>query len=141
MSFLLDTTALSELTKPRPNSGYLQWISAHSTHEAFIGAPSIGELEIGITLLDRSKKRRSLEAWLLKLISDFEGRILPFDAAAARVWGRAVGSARRNGLTLAATDSQIAAIACIHRLAVVTRNTRHFESAQFSQLDVINPWN
>ena len=140
MSFLLDTTTLSELTKPTPNSGYLQWISTNSTGNAFIGAPSIGELEIGITLLDPSKKRRSLETWLAKLIGEFEGRILPFDAAAARIWGRAVGTARRNGLTLASTDSQIAAIAGVHGLAVVTRNARHFERPEFGQLEIINPW-
>jgi predicted nucleic acid-binding protein len=140
VQFLLDTTALSELTRARPNAGFLQWISENSAEETFIGAPSIGELEVGITLLDQSKKRRSLEAWLQRLIADFGHRILPFDVSAARIWGRAVGAARRKGVSLPATDSQIAAIASVRGLAVVTRNVRHFEVAAFSDLVIVNPW-
>lgn len=106
----------------------------------FIGAPSIGELEIGIALLDSSNKRRSLEGWLNRLVTDFGDRVLPFDVSAARSWGRAIAKAQRRGLTLAATDSQIAAIANVHRLAVITRNARHFKTGVFEELAVINPW-
>jgi hypothetical protein len=138
--YLLDTTALSELTKLRPNEGFLDWMSARSTQSAFVGAPSIGELEIGIRLLKPSKKRTSLELWLQQLTIDFEERILSFDVVAARIWGRAVAGARLRGTTLSLTDSQIAAIATAHSLAVVTRNVRHFQVDGFENLTVINPW-
>lgn len=140
MSFLLDTTALSELTKPKPNTGFIRWLSSHSTDQAFIGAPSIGELEIGIALLGASKKRKDLEAWLQGLVSEFESRILPFDLSCARVWGQAIAAARRKGLSLPATDSQIAAIAIVHGLSVVTRNVRHFDLPPFGELQVVSPW-
>lgn len=138
--FLLDTTALSELTKQRPNAGFLNWMSANSAQDAYIGAPSIGELEIGILLLKPSKKRRSLETWFQNLIDEFGERILSFDVAAARIWGRAVAAARHRGKTLPGTDSQIAAIATVRDLAVVTRNVRHFQVAGFENLKVIDPW-
>ncbi|HEY8298337.1 MAG TPA: type II toxin-antitoxin system VapC family toxin [Candidatus Baltobacteraceae bacterium] len=140
MPFLLDTTALSELTKPLPNSGFLSWMSTHSAAEAFVSALSIGELEIGIRLLGATKRRRTLEAWLQNLIDEFEGRILSFDVASARIWGRAVADARLKGRTLPSTDSQIAATACSHGLTIVTRNVRHFDVAAFGALDVANPW-
>ncbi|MBC5799017.1 MAG: type II toxin-antitoxin system VapC family toxin [Candidatus Eremiobacteraeota bacterium] len=138
--FLLDTTALSELTKRRPNDGFLHWMSAQSAQDGYIGAPSIGELEIGIALLKPSKKRRSLESWIQHLVEEFDERILPFDLAAARIWGRAVAAARHRGKTLPATDAQIAAIASFRGLPVVTRNVRHFKVAGFEELMVIDPW-
>jgi predicted nucleic acid-binding protein len=140
VAYLLDTTALSELTRPQPNGGFIKWLSVHAAEQTFVGAPSIGELEIGIALLARSKKRASLERWLEKLTAEFSERILSFDTKAARLWGRAVGQARRLGRTLPATDSQICAIAVVNSLAVVTRNVRHFEVDAFSDLSVINPW-
>ncbi len=140
MAYLLDTTALSEFTKPRPNGGFLAWMSAHTAEETCIGAPSLGELEIGIALLDQSEKRRKLERWLARLVADFADRILPFDAYAARLWGKAVGNARKNGKTVPAIDTQIAAIACARKLIVVTRNVRHFARAGFDGLEVVNPW-
>lgn len=140
MAFLLDTAALSELTRREPNQGFLRWVTSRSAEETFIGAPSIGELEIGVGLLDRSPKRSSLEKWLQKLIYDFGDRILAFDTKAARVWGRAVAHERKLGRTLPATDSQIAAIAIANGLSVVTRNVRHFSVDAFAELDVVNPW-
>lgn len=140
MTYILDTTALSELTKPRPNSGFLAWLSRHSSNEAFISAPSVGELEAGIALLEQSKKRTNLERWLSKLVRDFEDRVLPFDLVSARIWGRAIGAARRAGRPLPLVDSQIAAIAKAHGLTVVTRNVRHFEVGELHDVDVVNPW-
>jgi len=108
--------------------------------DAFLGAPSIGELEIGVGILDPSKKQRMLERWLKKLITEFGARILPFDTAAAQIWGRAISAGRRRGVSRPVTDSQIAAIAGAHGLAVVTRNIRHFKVSGFDDLEVINPW-
>ena len=138
--FLLDTSALSELTKVQPNAGFLTWMSAQSAQSAFVGAPTIGELELGIRLLKPSKKRSALESWLHNLVHEFEERILPFDLACARLWGRAAAAASLRGATLPATDSQIAAIASVHGLTVVTRNVRHFRADDFEDLVVITPW-
>ncbi len=140
MAYLLDTTAVSELTRRDPNRGLLSWLSANVAQETFIGSPSIGELELGIGLLDASKRRRDLEAWLEGIVADFEDRILPFDVRAARIWGKALASAKKAGRSLSATDAQIAAIACVHAIPVVTRNVRHFAVDAFRDIEVINPW-
>lgn len=140
MPFLLDTSALSELTKPRPNHGYRSWIDNQDVRDTFLGTPSFGELEAGIRYLPPSPKRAVLERWLEELATSFESRMLPFDLEAARAWGFALAVARREGQSLAIIDSQLAAIALTRRITVVTRNVRHFQVAAFSGLNVFSPW-
>lgn len=52
--------------------------------------------------------------------------ILPFDEAAARVYGRIDGYLKSRGLRIGPVDTQIAAIALVHNLTLVTHNTRHY---------------
>ena len=100
---------------------------------------TLGELRHGIALLPSgSDRRESLTQWLDDdLLVRFRGRILPFDLAAALAWGDLFGEARAKGVTLPIIDSQIAAIAKVNDLTLVTRNTRHFEQCGIS---VIDPW-
>lgn len=140
MGFLLDTPAISELTKPRPNAGLRTWLEARGADETFIGAPSFGEIEAGIQALPPSPKRKELEKWIAALAQRFESRILPFDLEAARAWGRALATARRRGKSLAIVDSQLAAIAFTKGIAVVTHNVRHFEIHAFRELEIVDPW-
>ncbi len=51
---------------------------------------------------------------------------LPFDAAAADVYGRIDGRLKGRGIRIGPLDTQIAAIALVHNLTLVTHNTRHF---------------
>ena len=69
----------------------------------------------------------------LDILSEFADRILAFDAEAAQVWGRLRVPDPNNAL-----DKQIAAIALVHDLTVVTRNTKDFEGMGLS---LINPFN
>ena len=140
MALLFDTTALSELNKPRPNAGFVFWLSQNIKEDTFIGAPSIAELEFGIALLDKSKKRTLLERWLNALITEYGERILPFDMKAAVIWGRAIAAAQKAGQVMPGTDAQIAAIAVTYDLTLVTRNVRHFNAKAFDGLEVVNPW-
>lgn len=89
---------------------------------------------------ERRFPRKRLEVWLETLVADFEDRTLPFDVRAARFWGRAVGQARKEGRSLSVVDSQIASIAGVHNLAVVTRNVGHFGVKPFDAIKIINPW-
>ncbi len=52
--------------------------------------------------------------------------ILPFDAAAADVYGRIDGWLKGRGMRIGPLDTQIAAIALVHNLTLVTHNTRHY---------------
>ena len=51
---------------------------------------------------------------------------LPFDDAAANAYGRIDGLLESRGMGIGPLDTQIAAIALVHNLTLVTHNTRHF---------------
>ncbi len=140
MAFLLDTTALSEYRKRRPNPGFVDWSAANAMKETFVGAPTLGELIQGIHKLGPSAERQHLQAWVGEIEKRFESRILAFDAEAARVWGVASGQARHRGRLLPYIDSLLAAIAVVNELTVITRNLRDFEIPEFEELKVISPW-
>ena len=62
-----------------------------------------------------------LEAWLDEVVTHYADRILDFDLDAAQVWGRLMSPHPQHPV-----DKQIAAIALIHNLTVVTRNVDDF---------------
>lgn len=140
MKFLLDTAAVSETRKPKPNPGYLGWLRQQHSDEAFIGTPTLGELFAGIAPLRAPAERERLLKWTLEILRTFEQHIVPLDAEAAQVWGEAMGDARRRGRILSVIDAQLAAIAFVNGFAVVTRNVRHFAVPEFEGLKVISPW-
>jgi predicted nucleic acid-binding protein len=71
-------------------------------------------------------------------VEDFAGRCLPFDAAAARLYGRIVAARTRAGRPISAEDAQIAATALSHGHALATRNVADFVGIE--GLEVVNPW-
>lgn len=138
MTFLLDTNVVSETVKPRPEPRLVEWFAGQLAPDLYISAVTLGELVHGARRLPDGRRRRSYESWIQReLLRDFEGRVLPFDAEAATIWGDLLAVGDRSGLSLPAVDAQIAAIARRHRMTVVTRNVR-----DFSLMDVplLNPW-
>ena len=71
------------------------------------------------------------------LREDLDGRILPFDRAAARECADIAAARRSAGRPIAPTDCQIAAIARSRDMAVVTRNVRDFDE---TGIEVVDPW-
>jgi predicted nucleic acid-binding protein len=93
----------------------------------YLSTISIGELRRGVELIRHRgdlDQAVLLESWLTTILSEFVDRILTFDAEAAQVWGRL-----RVPDPAHALDKQIAAIALVNDLTVVTRNTADFEGA------------
>ena len=84
-------------------------------------------------------RRRSLleDAFTRMLEEDFEGRVLPFDSAAAHAAGRIAAERRRSGRAVEIRDLQIAGIAVARKASVATRNVRHFQGLG---LTIIDPW-
>jgi len=73
-----------------------------------------------------------LEAWLDAVVLEYGPRILSFYADCAHVWGRQT-SPQTNHLI----DKQIAAIALIYGLRVVTRNVQDFSA---TSVELLNPF-
>ena len=140
MPFLLDTATISEYRRVRPNTGLIAWTQAHAFEETYLGTPTLGEFIQGVHTLAPSQQRDHLQRWVAEIERRFEGHIVPFDAEVARVWGEVNGRARRRGRKLPVIDSQLAAIAVVHDLTVVTRNLRDFDIPEFESLKVVSPW-
>jgi predicted nucleic acid-binding protein len=137
VSFLVDTCALSELTKPMVNPGLAMWFSEQSADALYVSALSVGELVKGIELLSPSKRRRELVAWLGELRSTFSSRIVGVDDAIAALWGQMAARAQRSGRSLGVVDGLLAATALHFGYGLVTRNAKDFK---YTGAVIINPW-
>lgn len=138
MRYLLDTCAVSELIRPKPNPGLVSWLSERDEPTLLLSVLTLGEIRKGIAKLPKAGKRGILEKWLNEqLIPRFAGRILPVTAEVALVWGDLQGQAAQRGTPLSVMDSLIAATAIVNECAVITRDE---ESMRRCGANVVNPW-
>lgn len=138
MSFLLDTTVVSEWVKTRPNRGVFAWLAEADEDRVFISVVTLAELRHGIERMATGSRQKRLDGWLRHdLMLRFEGRVLLIDAIVADGWGKVVARSEAAGRPIGAMDAFIAATAEAHGMTLVTRNTSDFEA---SLRHVINPW-
>ncbi len=137
MNFLLDTNAVSEWVKPRPNPGLIGWMESADEDRIFLSVVSLAELRYGVERMAAGRRRGRLEQWLQhELPLRFEGRILPVDTTVAEAWGRTVSRSEAAGRRMGAMDAFLAATAETHQLTLVTRNVSDFPQLR----TVFNPW-
>lgn len=138
MRLLLDTNVLSEVTKPRPAQGVLNWLHGLDEDRTFISIVSIAEIRRGVALMDIGRKRDALDEWLTHdLPQRFDDRTIAVEGAVALAWGDLMAVAKRSGRGLASMDGLIAATAIAHDLTLATRNIKDFEGFG---IDIIDPW-
>jgi predicted nucleic acid-binding protein len=136
--YLIDTDVLGELRKKdKADRGVRDFFARVEAEQApvYLSVVTIGELRRGIELIRHrgdASQAAQLETWLHKVLGDYEDCILEFDAESAQMWGRLRVPHPENAL-----DKQIAAIALIHGLTVVTRNERHFQGCG---VGLLNPF-
>lgn len=138
MSFLLDTNVISEIAKPRPDRGVMEWLAAANEDQLFLSVASVAKLRHGIERLDNGKRRVALDLWLTtELPARFGDRLLTIDATTADLCGRTIARAQAKGRPIGAMDAFLAATAEQHQLVLVTRNTSDFEA---TGMQSFNPW-
>jgi tRNA(fMet)-specific endonuclease VapC len=95
--------------------------------EPLITAITLAELSVGPLVATEDAERAARQARLQQAEADFDP--LPFDADAARAFGRVASSLRRAGRKVQARayDAMIAATAIAHRLPLYTVNPADFE--------------
>ena len=134
--YLIDTNVISEKRKGLgANPGVLEFWRQVLVNEDFLPAQVVGELRRGVeNLKHRGDLPQAvlLETWLESILDEYAERILSFNAECARIWGRLISPNNQSSV-----DKQIAAIALLYDLTVVTRNTEDFAT---TGVRVLNPF-
>jgi toxin FitB len=136
--YLIDTNVVSEQRKgSRANVGVRKFFSALSADRtpAYLSGITIGELRRGVELIryrGDDAQALQLENWLESMLNEYAFNILGFEADAAQVWGKLRVPHHENAI-----DKQIAAIAMVNGLTLVTRNISDFQGLPLS---VKNPF-
>lgn len=136
--FLIDTNVVSEARKKdKANLGVTGFFrDCTATGELLcLSAISVGELRRGVELIRHRgdvNQAAMLEAWLDEVLDQYRNNILAFDGDAAQVWGRLRVPHAGHEL-----DKQIAAIAMVNGLTVVTRNVADFAG---TGVTLLNPF-
>lgn len=135
MSWLLDTTVLSELRKgSRANPGVTAWFEEVADEDLFTSVLVVGEVRRGIESIRRRDEPQALalEQWLLRWTEAYADRVLEVDAAVADRWGRL-----NVPDPVPTVDGLLAATALVHELTLVTRNVQDVER---TGVEALNPW-
>ncbi len=122
--FLIDTNVLSERRKGRNADAGVVEFFRNAKNEVFVPVQVAGEIEGGIERLRQRgdhPQAHNLEKWFRSVLTEFSEHFLAFDLECAKAWGNLIGVNEQHSI-----DKQIAAIALIYDLTVVTRNTSHF---------------
>ncbi|MBI4757255.1 MAG: type II toxin-antitoxin system VapC family toxin [Betaproteobacteria bacterium] len=127
MTWLIDTSIVSELARPRPDAGVECW--AASVGEVALSVITVDELAFGLAWRPNARIQRWLEEFLPSC------RILPVDEETARRAGELRGGLAARGITRSQPDMLIAATARHNRLTLVTRNLRDFDGCGIALLN------
>lgn len=132
--YLLDSNILSEPVRREPDAGLMDKLEEHDGEYA-TAAIVWHELNFGCNPLPASKRKTQLLSYL-SMLRDSGLVILPFEERAAEWFAMERARLKTTGQSCAYADGEIAAIAAVNNLILVTRNTPDF--AGFQNLTVHN---
>lgn len=133
LRYLLDTNLVSEPTKPAASPAVLQALAQHEVG-CTTSAPTLEQLTFGCARLPAGARQAWLQRWLAGLVSCIT--VLPFDQQAAIWLGQERARLALAGRPVPRTDGEIAAVAVVQGLTLVTRNSSDF--AAFKGLLVVD---
>jgi tRNA(fMet)-specific endonuclease VapC len=124
---LLDTNALAEAVRPRPNAGFLKRLRANEAGLA-IASVTLHEAIYGVERLPDGKRKRLLRDYVREVVAKLP--VLPYDGAAGEWYARERARLEAAGRPMPYADGQIAAIAAVHGLTLVTANVQDFRHVE-----------
>ncbi len=116
--FMLDTDTVSFALRGQGDVGAN--LVAHAPSELCLSAISLAELRFGAARRGSKRLHRLIDTFTLSV------NVVPFDAAAAAMFGRLGARLESRGKPIGAADTLIAAHAMALNLTLVTNNTKHF---------------
>ena len=125
MKYLLDTNIISEPMKRKPNTEMMNKLALKSILSCS-SATVWHELWHGVNLLQNGKRKDELASYL-NLLSDDGFTILPFCQKSAEWLAKERVRLKAKGLTPSKYDSEIASVAYVNQLIIVTRNVDDYK--------------
>ena len=132
--WLLDTNALSEPLRPRPNARFMRRLRLQQQRLA-ISSITWNEALFGLHRLPAGERKEHVREYLFEVVVQTMP-IFPYDAAAAEWHAAERARLESLGRMRPFADGQIAAIACVNDLVIVTANERDF--APFDRIEIEN---
>ncbi len=124
MEYLLDTNIVSEPLRAKPSTGIMRRLHEHDGEMA-IPAPVWHELLFGCVRLPNSRRRDAIERYIEDVVrTSFP--VIGYDQEAAEWHALERARLSADGRTPPFVDGQVAAIAHVNGLTVVTSNTKDF---------------
>jgi len=129
---LSDTNVISELMRPVPDPGAVEWASGQAG--LCISVITVDELVFGL----RRRGSGRLVAWFDLFMEQV--KVLDITPAVARRAGEMRAMLQASGQVRTQADMLIAATAQLHGLTLVTRNTRDFDGCGIAVLNPFRSW-
>lgn len=124
LRYLLDTNVLSEPCKPEPNAHVIVKLD-QCRDQIALAAQTLYELQRGVNLLAEGRRKTHISHYIEGIRATLP--ILPYDEAAAYWQANEVIRLKQIGITPSFVDMQIAAVAIVNGLTLITRNTADFQ--------------
>lgn len=131
LAYLLDTNVISEPTRAEPDRRLMHELARHDGSLA-VSAVTWHEALFGARIMPESKRKRAVLEYLAALALP----VLPFDLRCAEWLADERARVRKKGKPFPYADGQIAAVAAVNELTLVTANARDF--AGFTGLAVVS---
>ncbi|MEL6606328.1 MAG: type II toxin-antitoxin system VapC family toxin [Cyanobacteria bacterium J06614_10] len=126
--FLLDTNILSEPIKLSPNQRVAERV-IENIPDIAVAAVSFHELLFGCLRMPDSRRKRAMDTYIKHNVIALLP-ILPYCESAAKWHAEERVRLQKTGKTPPYIDGQIAAIAAVKNLTLVTRNVKDFRHFQ-----------
>jgi toxin FitB len=134
---IVDTNVVSELMRASPSAAVISWVRQQRRGTMVTTAITIAEIRYGLARLPAGLRTSRLRETAEQILAAFPDQVLPFDDAAARLYGDIAAARERAGRRMDAFDAQIASIARTRSAWLATRNTKDFDE---TGVRLVDPW-
>ena len=136
--WLLDTSVLAELRRPKPEPKVVAFVAAQPIERLFVSVVALAEIRFGIERVDDPSQRLELNDWLdHRLRPMFDSRVLAVSEDVLLRRRLIAEEGRKARHMFSQPDLIVAATALQHGLTIVARDVDDYQKAGAT---TFNPW-